>query len=47
MTLHLCSSIRVLLAREVRQDLLDLLVSRAFQDLRVPLVRLASPASRY
>lgn len=36
----------VLLVREESRDLLEVLDSRVFQDLRVPLVRLASPESR-
>ena len=39
--------LRVLLVREETKDPLDLLDSRVLQDPRVPLVRLASPESRY
>lgn len=39
--------LRVLLVREESRDLPELLDSRVFQDPRVPLVRVASPESRY
>lgn len=46
LTLFMCF-FRVLLVREVSQDLLELLDSKDFQDPKVPLVRVASLESRY